>query len=162
MTLIASSTATGTVANFDFTSIPATYKDLQLFLSLRTNSNSLSDQTFISFNGSTANFGALLLYGNGSTADSASIGRYTIPNGNTDLTASTFSSGSIYIPNYAGATNKSYSADGVNENNAAGAVIVSTAGLWSNTAAINQITLTPNAGSYVIYSSAYLYGVKNA
>jgi hypothetical protein len=161
--LIASSTVgSGGAANIDFTSIPSTYTDLQLLLSLRTNTNSTSDQTLISFNGSTASFSARLLIGNGSAASSTTIARYTMPNGNTDLTASTFSSGSVYIPNYAGSTNKSYSADGVQENNATGALAILTAGLWSDTAAINQITLTPNAGSYVQYTTAYLYGVKNA
>jgi hypothetical protein len=34
--------------------------------------------------------------------------------------------------------------------------------LWSNTAAINSITLTDDAGNYVSGSSFYLYGIKNS
>jgi len=34
--------------------------------------------------------------------------------------------------------------------------------LWSNTAAITSVTLTPYAGSILQYSTIYLYGVKNA
>ena len=79
------------------------------------------------------------------------------------MTASTFANGEIYIPNYAGSTYKSLSADSVTETNATGAVRAFHATLWSNTAAINQITLTPDAGgNFVQYSTAYLYGVKNA
>ena len=33
---------------------------------------------------------------------------------------------------------------------------------WSNTAAINRITLTPASGNFVEYSTAYLYGISNA
>ena len=162
-TLIASSTVgAGGASSIDFTSIPSTYTDLVILVSARTNTGNTSDQTLISFNGSTTSFSSKMLGGTGSAASSVSVARYTMPNDTTDQTASTFNNGSIYIPNYAGATNKSYSADGVMENNATYALMWMTAGLWSNTAAINQVTLTPSAGSYAQYSTAYLYGVKNA
>jgi hypothetical protein len=35
------------------------------------------------------------------------------------------------------------------------------AALWSNTAAINAITITSGDGNYVQYSSATLYGIKS-
>jgi len=57
-------------------------------------------------------------------------------------TANTFGNGSLYIPNYAGATNKSLSFDSVAENNATSAWLQITAGLWSSTAAITRITLS--------------------
>ena len=152
----------GGAATIDFTSIPATYTDLSLLVSLRVNTTSLGDQTLISFNGSTTNFSARLLVGNGASASSVSIARYLVPNDTTDNTASTFSNGSIYIPNYAGSTNKSYSADGVQEGNATATLSILTAGLWSNTTAINQITLTPNSGNFVQYSTATIYGIKNS
>ena len=81
----------------------------------------------------------------------------------TDSTANTFANGEFYIPNYAGSTNKSVSADGVTENNATAARATLTAGLWSNTAAINQITLLPIAGgTFAQYSTATLYGISNS
>jgi hypothetical protein len=76
------------------------------------------------------------------------------------MTASSFSSGEIYIPNYAGSTNKSYSIDSVTEQNATGALAELIAGLWSQTAAITQITLS--SSNFQQYSTAYLYGVSNA
>jgi hypothetical protein len=74
-------------------------------------------------------------------------------------TASTFGSGLIYIPNYAGSTNKSYLTDWVTENNATAAYAGFTAGLLSNTAAITDVTLT---GSFVQYSTATLYGISKS
>jgi hypothetical protein len=47
----------------------------------------------------------------------------------------------MYIPNYAGSSNKSVSIDAVTENNATAAEANLVAGLWSSTAAITSITL---------------------
>ena len=77
-------------------------------------------------------------------------------------TANTFSNFSTYIPNYAGSNNKSYSVDGVTENNATASYQIMYAGLWSNTAAINQITLVPDTLNFVQYTTATLYGIKNS
>ncbi|CAB4222006.1 hypothetical protein UFOVP1649_5 [uncultured Caudovirales phage] len=78
-------------------------------------------------------------------------------------TASTFGNAEFYIPNYAGSNYKSASFDGVGENNATQAWMGLGAGLWSNTAAINQLTLTVAGGTtYLTYSSASLYGILKA
>lgn len=164
MTLIASSTVgAGGAATISFSSIPSTYTDLVLKCSLRGTSAVVTDYIYFSYNGSTTSFTARFLEGSGSAA-----GSYTSParmaggeNGSTS-TASSFSNLDIYIPNYAGSTNKSASIDSVSENNATAAYMELVASLWSNTSAINQVTLTPAAGTFVQYSTAYLYGVKNA
>jgi hypothetical protein len=52
--------------------------------------------------------------------------------------------------------------DSVQEDNQTEAYIDVVAGLWSNTAAITSLSIKSNAGSFVQYSTAYLYGVKNA
>jgi hypothetical protein len=77
-------------------------------------------------------------------------------------TASTFNNADLYIPNYAGSNNKSFSIDSVSENNGTAAVASLFAGLWSQTAAITSITLTSRNGNFDQYSTAYLYGVNNA
>lgn len=164
MTLIASSTVgSGGASSIDFTSIPSTYTDLCLKFSVRTNGIYVVDNLGITFNGSTSSYSLKRLRGNGSTVASASPS-YTEAAVGTGgaATSSTFGSGEVYIPNYAGSTNKSYSADSVTENNGTEAWVYMTAGLWSNTAAINQVTLTQASGSFLQYSTAYLYGVKNA
>jgi hypothetical protein len=104
------------------------------------------------------------IYGNGSSTASYSASNSLggLVNIST-TTSSTFANSQLYIPNYAGSTNKSSSMDGVSENNATGANAFLNANLWSNTAAITSITLTPEGGDNIVqYSTAYLYGVSNA
>ena len=162
--LIASYTATGSVASIDFTSIPSTYTDLCLKYSTR--STSAGDDylgQLIKFNTATTSFTYRHLYGTGSAAGSGNgstnLGSYT-QGGLT--TANTFTNGEIYIPNYAGSNNKSFSSDSTVENNATLGFADLLAGLWSNTSAINAISIYPQSGSFATYSTAYLYGVKNA
>ena len=162
-TLIASSTVgSGGAANIEFTSIPATYTDLCIITSLRTNRSAVVDDTTFSFNSSSANFTAKYLVGDGTSASSGSNSYYLLTNGNT-TTSSTFSNHSIYIPNYAGSNNKSFSVDSVSENNATAAYALLTAGLWSQTAAITSIKMAPLYGTlFLQYSTAYLYGISNS
>jgi len=161
--LIASSTAgSGGVSSFTFSSIPSTYTDLNLVLSLRSGSG--DDYFSFALNSSTSSFSLRQLYATGSGAGSTSRsdGLLTATQVPSSYTASTFSSVSMYIPNYAGSTNKSISLDAVLENNATGTQMALDAILWSNTAAINRIDVTHPSSTFVQYSTAYLYGVKNA
>ena len=167
MTLIASSTVgSGGASSIDFSSIPSTYTDLCVKLSVRSNNAGTGYQSInISFNGSSSNKSGRYLIGNGSSASSGSLSTdmfliYSLQDAGT--TASTFASSELYIPNYSSSNYKSSSADAVTENNATSAGIGMTANLWSNTAAINQITLTTQSGNFVQYSTAYLYGVKSS
>ena len=148
-------------ATIDFTSIPATYTDLVIKLSGRY-SASAADGHYIALNGSTSTFTNKYLSGNGTTASSGSIARYLGTIGGTASTASTFNSTEIYIPNYAGSTNKSFSTDNVTENNATLAYVNLTAGLWSTTSAITSISISLPTGTFVQYSTASLYGIKNS
>ena len=157
---IASYSATGTVSSIDFSSIPSTYTDLLLKVCARTDRGSVNDIMLLAFNGSTSSFSSRYLEGNGSSA-----GSYTDqPRGfgnaaGANATSSTFGNSELYIPNYAGSTNKSYSGDGVEENNATSAFSSLFAGLWSNTSAINQITIYGNGSNFVQYTTATLYGI---
>ena len=164
MELIASSTVGLLGAStIDFSSIPSTYTDLCLKVSLRSSSIG-AEAAIIEFNGSTTGFSGRRLAGetaSGATSDTLTNIRAAIDTAAN--TASTFANGEFYIPNYAGSTNKSVSLDMVLENNATASVVSLVAGLWSNTAAISSIKLSLNSGgSFVQYSTAYLYGVKNA
>jgi hypothetical protein len=151
----------GGAANMDFTSIPATYTDLVIKISARGN-NATETSINVSFNGSTANFSNRYVQGNGAAASSAQAARLVGQVTGTNVTANTFANSETYIPNYAGSTNKSFSTDTVTENNATTAYQNLSAGLWSNTAAINQITLTPASGAFIQYSTATLYGISNS
>jgi hypothetical protein len=161
--LIASSTAGGSVSSIDFSSIPSTYTDLCLVVSVRSAGTSI-DNLAIKLNTSAANFTGRYLVGNGASASSASVdigGQIGLVNG-TATTASTFTNVSVYFPNYAGSSNKSYSADAVTENNATTAYALMIAGLWSQTTAINAISVYGQSANLATNSTAYLYGVKNA
>jgi hypothetical protein len=159
---IASTTVESPVTSIEFTNIPSGYTDLYLVHSLRTNrSGETEEGVEIQFNSSTANFTSRRLIGNGSTVASQTIVAREagiVPGGN--ATTNTFGNVSIYIPNYTSANNKSFSVDGVMENNATLSYTDLSAGLWSNTAAITNIKLTGySSGSFVANSTATLYGV---
>jgi hypothetical protein len=164
-TLIASSTVgAGGAANIDFSSIPSTYTDLCLVTSLRSSGTGGGDAFFVyaSFNGLTTNrtYRRLEGYNNGTSSDSGTNTAIGIAGG-TLVTSNTFNSVSLYVPNYSSTTtNKSFSADWASENNSSSSYDLGfIAGLWSSTAAINQITVTTSSGNLVQYSSASLYGI---
>ena len=164
--LIASSTVgAGGASSIDFTSIPSTYTDLCLVLSLRS-TNASGNNTVgynVRFNGVTTNRTYRRLYDDtGTVGSDSSTGMPVGTMNGTTGTASTFSSASIYVPNYAGSSNKSVSIDSVSEANATAVSLYLVAGLWSSTAAINQITVVPDSANFAEFSTAYLYGVKNA
>lgn len=166
-TLIASSTVgSGGAASIDFTSIPSTYTDLVVKTSMRTTGTG-APWFLLRFNNSSSSYSQIYLYGTGAAAASTTSGTsgyMTLAAGinSTSQTASTFTNAEIYIPNYAGSNNKSVSADTGQENNATTAYATLAAGLWSNSSAITQVTLYPETGNFAQYSTAYLYGVKNA
>ena len=164
--LIASSTVgAGGAASIDFTSIPSTYTDLCIKVSARTSNTPANPwQSFYCyFNNDTTggNYTGRAVYGTGSAAGSEANGIVLFAT-NAAATASTFANSEIYIPNYTSSNQKSASADNGTENNATAALAYLGALKWSGTAAVNRLTLTTVTGTFVQYSTAYLYGVKNA
>jgi hypothetical protein len=162
--LIASYTVgAGGAASIDFTSIASTWTDLVIKCSLRSTSG--GGEFGVQFNGATTGYTDRYLQGSGSAATSGNDTSKTyIYGGEVDYstyTSNTFSNGEIYIPNYAGSTYKSVSIDNVTENNATASWAHLSAGLWSNTAAITTVKIMGGV-TFAQYSTAYLYGVKNA
>ena len=162
MKLIASTTVgSGGQASITFSNIPQEgFTDLLLVFSLRV-TNDL-DNFELRFNNSTANFSLRTLIGNGISASSGSrtdsVIQSTVTGSST--TASTFGNSQIYIPNYRSSAAKSFSVDGVTENNGTSAFQGIIAGLWNNTAAITSIGMfARNSGSFVQHSTASLYGI---
>ena len=153
----------GGATSMDFNSIPSTYTDLVIKMSARTNRSLVVDGVNFSFNGSTSNFTGRYLEADGSQAYSATSTRLTGGGTGNTATAITFGSVDIYIPNYTSSNNKSFSSDSVAENNAAFGLLDLIGGLWSNTAAITSISLSPLFGtSFDQYTTATLYGIKNS
>ena len=151
----------GGIPSVSFLNIPQTYTDLVIKTSIKTTSTGAGNGVFISLNGSSTSFSRRILYGDGSTAASASAsdGGIGVINGTTE-TASTFSSTDIYITNYTSSNYKSLSSDSVMENNATASYAILYASLWSNTSAVTSITLTPGVGSFAQYTTFHLYGIK--
>jgi hypothetical protein len=164
LTKIASFTVTSATANsVTFSSIPSTYTDLKLVFSGRAQSAAVFSSFGLQFNGDGGtNYSQTLLQSLGSGVASyratsgSSLGMIT--NG-ANNTSGVFSSNEVYIPNYTSSTNKSVIYEDVLETNANNAYIDLWAGLWRNSAAINQIYLFGT--TFVQYSSFTLYGIKN-
>jgi hypothetical protein len=164
-TLIASSTVgSGGAASIDFQSIPATYTDLCLKLSLRSAGASTWDSALLQINTSSSDMSSKYLSGNGSTVVSGSLSSFYLGDINAaSSTSDTFTNQEIYLPNYTAAINKSGSIDSVAEQNASAGFNQLFANLWSQTTAINRLTIVSNNGfNLVQYSTAYLYGIKNS
>jgi hypothetical protein len=144
----------------DFTSIPGTYTDLVLKLSARATSTNIDVK--MNFNSITTGYSRLNINGNGSSVSSSSASDAWIgPIDGSGQAANIFGNTEIYIPNYSGSTNKSYSIDSIVEDNASLAFATFIAGLWSNTAAITSISLSALSSSltFAQHSTAYLYGI---
>ena len=161
MKLIARQTLTGSASAVTFSSIPGTFTDLVAQITCRR--DAAATDLFLLFNGSGGTYSGRLLYGNGASALSATPARSCGIVGASTDTSNTFAVNTVYIPNYAGSTAKSWSADGATENNATTAFITASAGLWTGTGAITSIEFTPNGGgNFVSGSSFFLYGMTKA
>jgi hypothetical protein len=167
-TLISSVTVgAGGASSIAFSSIPATYTDLKLVLSARTDRSAVNNNCFLTINSSSAaDYSDRYLQGSGSAAssssDSAATSVYVGGVPGASATSSTFSNIEIYITNYAGSNNKSFSADTVAENNATAATSNLIAGLWAKTNAVTSLSIDAATFNFVQYSTAYLYGIKNS
>jgi hypothetical protein len=156
MKLIESKTLGTAQSTIVFTSIPQDGTDLIALLSLR-NAEGTNTAT-LSFN-TGGTYTNRWLVGTGSSANGGDS-RYDYVANQGTFTASTFGNSSIYIPNYTSSSTKSYSSDGVAENNATGTATVIFAGLWSGTDAITSITFTAGGGgNFAIGSIISLYKI---
>jgi hypothetical protein len=164
MKLIQTITLTSAQASINFTSIPQTFTDLVILMSVRDARTAYLSYAFGSFNSTTTGYTFQTLEGSGASANAA---RYTSGNdartfgyinGNSS-TASTFGNSQTYITNYTSSVNKTWSVEGVSENNASSALQALGAGVWANTGAITSISLTTSTPNFEIGSTVSLYGI---
>ena len=152
----------GGASSIEFTGIPTTYTDLVVKVSMRASYDNIN--WTLKFNSSGSGYSQRVLYGDGSNPASQSLTSQSVIYGyameKSTYTSNTFNNVEIYIPNYAGSTNKSVSIDEVSENNATLSYQSIVAGLWSNTAAITSISVGGYTGNLTQYSSATLYGIR--
>jgi len=156
MELIETVELASSASSITFSSIPQTYTDLVLKLSLR-GTDSGTGGGIVRFN-TGGTYSTRRLLGSGSSAFSDTGADNFLVN-SSGLTANTFANASVYIPNYRESSQKSFSSDSVQENNATSAFQMLAANLWSETSAITEISIEMFAGNFVQYSSASLYGI---
>lgn len=160
----------GGIASVSFSNIPQTYTDLKLVVSARSTRNNATypvDNLNIAFNGASAGVSvaqrSLYTY--------EATGSQIIASGNDTYlnnfmikadggTASTFSSGEVYVSNYTSSNVKPISMDSVAENNSTKAWLMFNAGVSLITAPITSIQMYALSGNLVEHSTFTLYGVK--
>jgi hypothetical protein len=152
----------GGASTITFTNIPQNYTDLYILWSVRTDRpSSATDAPWIRFNSSATSPTNRRVFATGSGIGTNTDSWMTV--NAAESTANIFSNVSIYIPNYSGSTNKSFSIESVLENNATEGYPMLQTGIWSSTAAITSIelNLAITARSFVQNTTATLYGVSN-
>jgi hypothetical protein len=158
----------GSASVLSFTSIPSTYKHLQIRGIARDGRAVTIDTAYFTFNSNTgSNYAYHWLKGDGASA-TATAATATTPSGinafvvpGSSAGASQFSGSVIDILDYANTNkNKVYrSLSGTDQNGSGGIFFIS--GVWLQTAAISQIDLTTGTGTAWATGSTFaLYGVK--
>jgi hypothetical protein len=165
---IASTTVgSGGTGTITFSSIPATYTDLQVRITAQSNRATYSlDDIRLKFNADVTSHGVHTLYGEGSAAE----GNYITNNiGERALGTGVFGNFGAYIIDILDYKNtskyKTYRALAGTDSNGIVAgyapMINLVSGLWQNTSAITDLTFTPVNGTlFNQYSSFALYGIK--
>jgi hypothetical protein len=153
----------GGTSTISFTSIPSTYKHLQLrYIS---NNTAAAYYILLRFNSdSGTNYSSHQLTGNG-TSVSASAGvsntQIELPRNSGTFNSSIMSVGIADILDYANTSKyKTVRALGGYDTNGNGQAVDFNSGAWLNTTAVNSITLSAIAGNYNTYSQFALYGIR--
>lgn len=157
---IATQTLASPASTITFSSIAASWTDIKLVIVAKCTTTGATIN--LTFNNDTAtNYSYTFLTGNGSTASSVNnINQNFINIGNVYTTQWTL--GNIDIFSYAGSTNKSILSLGAIDRSTAG-VIYSITGTWRSTSAINRVDIAHQTGdTFVVGTTATLYGIKAA
>jgi hypothetical protein len=162
---IATATGTGSSGVITFSSIPSTYKHLQLRYFARSTGATSSSELSITFNGdtTTGNYIYHRLGGNGSIAFSgaSSAGQSVIGDmPGTSINSNMFSIGVVDILDYAN-TNKNKTVRSLigDDYNGSGLIGLYSV-LWAQTTAVNRIDITSSVGNYATNTQFALYGIS--
>jgi hypothetical protein len=157
----------GGSASITFSSIPSTYKHLQIRGIHRSTVSSPGNNVilYMRFNGDTngANYYSHQLEANGSGVSASSDGLNAVisnygPRGQD--TASSFMVDIIDILDYSNTSKYKVSRSFVGDDlNGSGGLSFSSS-LWSNTAAVTSLTFLPSPTNFAQYSQLALYGIK--
>jgi hypothetical protein len=154
----------GGQSSISFTSIPSTYKHLQIRLMARNGNTGTEYNGTIQFNSDTAsNYSYHYIVGNGSSASAGAgttqTSALSFQATGAGSAANIFGVAVIDILDYAN-TNKFKTIRSLNgfDRNGAGSVFM-WSGNWRNTSAVSSILMNLDNG-FVQYTSAALYGIK--
>lgn len=149
----------------EFTSIPNTYKHLQVRMLTRGSISATGTNVNVQFNSDTGNnYITHWLDGNGTTALGENSGTtnliYLGYGSGANASANVFGSSVWDILDYTN-TNKATTCRSLCgfDNNGSGFVAL-ISGLWTSTAAVTSLKISPNSGTFSQYSSFALYGIK--
>ena len=166
-TLIASNTLSSAAASVTFSAIPGTYTDLVLRWTARSDAAASAVAIYAKLNTSTGVYSYTtvgvdnnsVVNDRGSNQTANDIGRFS---GDT-TTSNTFGTGELYLPNYAGTTQKPMSSYSVAENNSSTTYRIRAFAVLANvTSAVTALELTTSSGNFMTGSSFFLYGIKNS
>lgn len=170
---IGSTTLSASTSTIEFSSIPTTYNDLMVKISVRTTVSAQNEYFDLRMNNdSNSVYYKYTNYHNGTGAWASQVwanqtSMYVYQVVGDTAYANTFSNHDLYIPNYNLATNKavledSCSLDDVTAATSGARMVTNASMLWrpSSPAAINRLTFTTASGNFKIGSSITLYGVK--
>lgn len=156
----------GGSSSISFSSIPSTYKHLQIRVIERAVNNVGGDDPYIRLNNDSGNnYAWHRLTGNGTAASAGAAStqpqiRYGNNTADASFGANIFSAAVIDVLDYAN-TNKYKTLRTLvgADNNGSGHLGLQS-GLWQSTTAVNRIDLFPFSGNWAQYSHFALYGIK--
>ena len=164
---IATVTLATSTTTITFSSIPATYRHLQIRGIARATGSFTNTDGLIRFNSDTgANYAHHALYGDGATASatagtSTTSGRFArnaqIANSST---ASVFTGFVIDLLDYANTSKYKTLRTLVGYDANGSGVAELESSLWQSTSAVTQIDLTTDGGNFAQYTQFALYGIK--
>jgi hypothetical protein len=162
---IATVTASSGATSITFSSIPSTYKHLQVRWMANTYNTTSNEGLYIQFNGvTTASYSFHYLNGDGSGAGASGGGSVTYPCLTPTIlppTGSTYGVGILDVIDYADTTKNKTARmfSGKDTNGATTQNVVLASGAWYSTNAINSLTFKTGTG-FSSTSTFALYGVK--
>jgi hypothetical protein len=157
----------GGAASITFSSIPSTYKHLQIRFTMKNVTTGGSDM-HLNFNGdSGTNYYGHYLWGYGSGSANGGNAINTFTNTSNVVVfydqgiADTYPvSGIIDILDYASTTKYKTTKSMVGRDSNGSGQLWYCSGLWKNTSATNSLTLTYNSNNFPQFSSVALYGIR--
>lgn len=159
----------GGASSIDFTSIPSTYTDLLVKLSVRDAGVYANVNFSVRVNGlSTSIYSRKYIYGNSLGASSAATSAGSsegqmflgyVP-GSVSQTTSTFSNSEVYIPNYTSSNVKAVITDSVSEGNWDDVSMSLGASLANTTSTITSLSFLGTGSGWAEFSSVSLYGIS--